>query len=135
MAVNQGYLNRATTAFDRGDCRTAINAALDAVGVVSVRADPFEILAYCDTRSRAFPLALRAMEAAERRDPGNWQYTYGLALTRALVGRDPRPAAALALRQNPMDRLAQDLDKQFREAGRSKRRWLRVAARADIPRR
>jgi hypothetical protein len=75
------------------------------------------------------------MEAAARRDPGNWQYSYGLALTRALVGRDPRPAAALAARQNPLDRLAHDLDEQMRKAGRSKRRWFRVAVRAEIPRR
>jgi hypothetical protein len=134
MAINQGYLNRAVAAFDRGDCRTAIDAALDSAGALNVRADPFEILGYCDTRARNFPLAVRAMQAAQRRDPGNWQYSYGLAVAQALAGTDPRPAAALARRQNPLDDLARRLDDRFREAGSSRRRWFRVAAAAEIPR-
>jgi hypothetical protein len=135
MAVNQGYLDRAVHAFDRQDCRTAIDAALDAASALNVRADPFEILGYCDTRARNFALAVRAMEAARRRDPGNWQYSYGLAVAQALDGKDPRPAAALARRQNPLDPLARTLDRRMRAAGMSKRRWFRAAARAEIPRR
>jgi O-Antigen ligase len=135
MAVNQGYLDRAVHAFDRQDCRTAIDAALDAASALNVRADPFEILGYCDTRARNFPLAVGAMEAARRRDPGNWQYSYGLAVAQALDGKDPRPAAALARRQNPLDPLARTLDRRMRAAGMSKRRWFRAAARAEIPRR
>ena len=133
VAVNQGYLDRAVTAFSKNDCATAIDAALDSTGAFNVRAEPFEILGYCDTRARDFPLAVRAMQAAQRRDPGNWQYSYGLAVAQALVGTDPRPAAAAARRQNPLDELARELDDGFRKAGSSKRRWFRVAARAEIP--
>jgi O-antigen ligase len=134
MAVNQGYLDRASNAFDRGDCRTAIDAALDSAGAFNVRADPFEILGYCDTRARNFPLAVRAFEAARHRDPGNWQYSYGLAVAQALAGTDPRPAAAEARRENPLEILARTLDDRLRAAGSSRRRWFRVAARAGIPR-
>ena len=133
VALNQRHLNRAVAAFDRGDCGTTIDAALDSVGAFNVRADPFELLGYCDARQRDFALAVRAMMAAQRRDPGNWQYAYGLAVAQALAGNDPRPAAAAALRQNPLEELARGLDRRLRVAGSSRRRWFRVAARAQIP--
>ena len=36
-----------------------------------------------------------------RRDPADWEYRYALALVRGAARRDPRPAAADALRLNP----------------------------------
>ena len=43
------------------------------------------------------------MRNAQRRDPHDWHYAYGLAVTQALAGQDPRPAAAQALRLNPLE--------------------------------
>ena len=54
-------------------------------------------------------LALAAMRNAQRRDPDNWQYAYGLAVAQALAGQDPRPAAAKALRLNPLEPMTSEL--------------------------
>ena len=131
VALNQASLNRSARAFKAGDCRTAIGGALDSLDVLSVRAEPFEILGYCDARAGQFQLALRAMQAARRQDPGNWQFAYGEAVMRGLNGLDPRPAAALARRLNPREALARELARAVR-SGRPDR-WRRGAARARIP--
>ena len=56
-----------------------------------------------------------------------------IALAQALAGEDPRPAAALAARLNPLEPLASDLERRLR-ATESPARWRRIAARAEIPR-
>ena len=59
-----------------------------------MRAEPFELIGYCDLRAGEPALAVAAFEAARRRDPEAWQYAYGLTVARALAGQDPRPAIA-----------------------------------------
>jgi hypothetical protein len=71
------------------------------------------------------------MQAARERDPGNWRYAYGLALAQARAGRDPRAAAALAVRLNPREPGAHALARDLRDAPR--REWPRVAGRASLP--
>jgi hypothetical protein len=74
---------------------------------------------------------VQAMRAARERDPDNWQYAYGVALAQARAGRDPRPAAALALRLNPREPVARAFARNLRDA--PEREWPRVAARAALP--
>jgi hypothetical protein len=131
VAASQSALTRASAAFERGDCATAVDAALDSRDALGVRPEPYELLGYCNLRGGAFGLAVQAMEAARARDPGNWRPAYGLAVARALDGRDPRAAIADARRLNPLDPRAADLA----EALDSDRpaRWRRAAARARLP--
>ena len=128
---SQTSLEAGLAAFDRGDCRAAIDDALDARDALSVRAEPFEVVGYCDLRAGANALAVDAMQAARDRDPNNWRYAYGLALARARAGEDPRAAAALALRLNPREQVAKDLVSALDATGR--RGWERVAGRAQLP--
>jgi O-antigen ligase len=132
VALSQGRLERAGRAFRAGDCTQATAAALDSLHTLSARPEPFELLGYCDLRAGQRRLALDAMRAAGRRDPGNWQYAYGLAVARALDGQDPRADSARALRLNPRSGLARDLFEALRGGG--PRRWARAAAKAQIPR-
>jgi hypothetical protein len=131
VVASEAPLSRSVQAFRRGDCRTAIDAALQSLDALDSRPEPFEILGYCDARAGRQDLAIRAMQGARRRDPDNWQYAYGLAVTQALAGRDPRPAAELARRLNPLSPLAQRLDRGLRSRSPARRR--QVAGRADIP--
>jgi len=128
---SESALGSAVSAFKSGDCGAAASAALDSLGALDVRAEPLEILGYCDIRARRPGLAVDAMRAALARDPGAWQYAYGLAVALAVAGEDPRAAAAEALRRNPLDQRARHLERALREAG--PRRWPRVAMRAAIP--
>jgi hypothetical protein len=71
------------------------------------------------------------MRAARARDPRNWQYAYGLAITQALAGQDPRSAAQLALRLNPLEPLARKLVRDMRSDSVKRRRTL--AGQAAVP--
>jgi O-antigen ligase len=132
VAVSQGPLERAGREFLAGDCTAATEAALDSLDALGSRPEPFELIGYCDIRAGRHRLAVEAMRAAQRRDPGSWQYAYGLAVARALDGQDPRPEAARARRLNPHSGLARDLSEALHAAG--PRGWARAAARAQIPR-
>ena len=89
------------------------------------------MLGYCDARAGENALAVRAMRSAVERDPDNWQYAYGLAVTQALAGQDPRAEAARARRLNPLEPLARDLERRLRAS--TPARWRSVAARAEVP--
>jgi hypothetical protein len=130
VATSQSHLDAATTAFHAGDCPTAVDAALSAQESLA-RAAADEIVGYSDLRGRPNTLALSAMRSAVARDPGNWQYRYGLAVAQALSGGDPRAAAAAALARNPQDPTAQDLVRAMRSPSPQAR--YRAAARARIP--
>jgi hypothetical protein len=131
VVASQLPLDRATRAFKARDCRAATDAALASAEALRSRPEPFELLGYCDIRFGQRMLAVRAMETAHRRDPGDWQYAYGLAIARALAGEDPRPMAALALQLNPRDRRTRALSGAIRRGGPA--RWPKAAARAEIP--
>jgi O-Antigen ligase len=131
IARSQDGLARATQAFRAGDCRTAVDAALDSLEALPSRPEPFELLGYCDIRAGDRGLAVSVMRAARSRDPEAWEYAYGLAVAEALDGRDPRPMAALAARLNPQDQRAAELSDRMRRGGPG--RWARDAANAPIP--
>jgi hypothetical protein len=71
------------------------------------------------------------MRSARARDPDNWQYAYGLAVTQALAGRDPREMARLAVRLNPLSALAHDFELGVRP--RDPAKWKAVAVTAPPP--
>ena len=132
MLRSQGPLEKAQDAFLVADCPTAVNAALTAVGRLGVRPEPWEVLGYCDARAGQYALARRAMAAAHARDPRNWRYLYGEAIVTGVAGGDARPAAAAALRRNPLEPLARTLVRDLARAGTAARR-REVARRAGIP--
>jgi cytochrome c-type biogenesis protein CcmH/NrfG len=115
-----------------GDCRGAIDNALASLEALRSRAEPFEVLGYCDSRLGLDELAVDAMEQAVRRDPRNWEMHYGLALVRGAAGLDPRAAARRALELSPDNLLAQEAVEQF-ESTRDPRAWERRARRAHLP--
>ena len=127
---SQVRLQDAVAAFNRGDCPATIDAALDSVGAVGARAEPWELIAYCDYRLGQPRLAVDAADAAVRRDAGDWEYHYALALVRGATGQDPRAAAAEALRLNPREQLAQNAVKAFRT--NRKAQWQRRATRLPL---
>ena len=114
MWRSQTRLADAGKAFERGNCNATVDAALDSLGAVGQRAEPWELIAYCDVRLGQAKLAIGAAEAAVRRDPDNWEYHYALALVRGAAREDPRRAAADALRLNPEQSEAQEAVKAFR---------------------
>ncbi len=131
VVASDGALSRARAAFERGDCGTAVDVALDSTEALPVRAEPFELIGYCDLRAGEPGLAVAAFEAARRRDPEAWQYAYGLSVARALAGEDPRPAIAAARRLNPREPRARDLAAALSSGGPAA--WRRAARQAPLP--
>jgi hypothetical protein len=132
IAWSQGPLNDAVRAFYRGDCPTAVDAALTSSERLAVRPEPFEVIGWCDVRAGEGRLAVAALSSARDRDPDNWAYAYGLAVARAVNGQDPRPLAALATRLNPREPLARDFARRMRTA-KSPARRRAIARRAQAP--
>ena len=131
VTVSESRLNTSTEALREGDCATATNSALGSLDALSSQAGAFEVLGWCDARAGANRLAVAAMRNARRRDPGNWHYAYGLAVTQALAGEDPRAAAALAKRLNPLDDYTAALERAVRFKSAARRRA--AVAKLDIP--
>jgi hypothetical protein len=125
-------LDRAARDFNRGHCSTAIASALDATVFLNAYPEPYEILAYCDARLGAEPLAVRMMRTAAARDPNNWRYQYGLAIVRGVARLDPRPAADRALRLNPLSERVRGLAEKL-SATQSPAKWERLARGARLP--
>ena len=129
VALSQAQLNSAIGAMYAGDCRQARDDAHGSLSDVSERPTPYSVLAYCDMGEGRYSPAVAAMEQALRRDPGNWNLYYGLAVARAGAGLDPRRAARTAARLNPLSLLAQSAPRRFR--GSSPSAW-RAAARSAV---
>jgi O-antigen ligase/polysaccharide polymerase Wzy-like membrane protein len=132
MAVSQGQLNRASEAFERGDCDEAIDAGLAASRAVSARPEPLQIIAYCDVRLGQRDLAVQVMGQAVDRDPRNWRTHYGLALVQGAAGMDPRPELRRALALNPLEPITRETIRLFRGAS-TPDDWRRRALRARLP--
>jgi hypothetical protein len=128
---SQSALDRATTALETDDCGTAVDSALSSLDALRLRAEPFEVLGWCDLRAGEYELAVGAMRAAQARDPDNWQYPYGLAVTSAFAGEDPRPAVRRTVELNPRDEQTEALVAAFR--GDDPAAWKRRAARLPLP--
>ncbi len=131
VVASQAALDRGTRAFRAADCTRAVDGALDSISALPSRPEPYELLGYCNLRARRLELGLAAMQASLVRDPDNWEYAYGLAVAQALNRVDPRPAAALAFRLNPLDVRTRELRDALQRGGPGRR--ARAAARARIP--
>lgn len=131
-ALSQQALDESVAAFRRGDCTRSADAALASIAYLSVRPQPFELLAYCDVRAGLSELAVRSMRKALARDPANWEYHYGLALVRGAAGLDPRPQAAAALVLNPLNPLTREAAIELGTAD-GPREWRRRAVEARLP--
>lgn len=105
--VSQQRLDAASYAFSRGDCVTARRESLDSISLLGNRADPYEIIAYCDVRLGQPGAAVAAIHRAVALDPGDWNYRYDLALMEAADGLDPRAAARVAAQFDPREPLVQ----------------------------
>lgn len=97
---SQSELDRSRHAFERNDCRESIDASLASISALAMRAEPWELLGYCDLRLGRPRLARRALREAVARDPNSWEVHYGLALVQAASGKDPRRAARRARTQS-----------------------------------
>jgi Flp pilus assembly protein TadD len=105
MWLSQRKLNDATSLYNTGHCPQATRAAVSSISIVGSRADPYQVLSYCDVLADKPQLAVTTMRKAISLDPGDWNYRYGLAIMKAAAGQDPRSAAREALLLNPRDPL------------------------------
>jgi hypothetical protein len=124
-------LERGSRAFAAGDCTGAVDGALDSLDRLRVRAAPYALLGYCNLRGGQHRLAVAAMQRARERDPGNWEYAYGVAVAEAIAGDDPLDAARDAVELNPREPLALDLEQKLASARPA--RWPAIAGRAQVP--
>lgn len=130
IALSQQHLREAIVDIRRGDCGATISSSLQSLGALSARAEPYELLGYCDARLGYLPLAQRMVREAIERDPGNWEYRYDLALVRAAAGVDPRPAIRQARRRNPLSGMLVRFERAM--ATDDPRTWRRRAAQAPL---
>ncbi len=131
VAISQGLLNSAVRNLQAGNCGEASSEALDAIHVLSVRPEPYQVLGFCDSRTGQHQLAVQMLETAVDRDPGEWESYYGLALVEGAAGEDPRPAARKAYELAPKVALAQEAVEMFRTNDPQK--WRRRAINARLP--
>jgi hypothetical protein len=123
---SQGRLETAERALYASDCAKAGSSALSSIGWLDIRPEPYEILGFCDVERGLPRLGVAAMKQAVRRDPGSWETYYTLAIAQAAAGIDPRPAAARALRMNPLEPLTREEVREFQSA--SPTEWVNRAA-------
>jgi O-antigen ligase len=131
ITVSQSRLDSAVAEFDRGDCDRAIGSARGSLDALALRAEPHEVIGYCDVRLGEGALAEAAMEKAVDRDPDNWETHYGLALARASHGVDPMPALYEAQSLNPREPSVQEAISGMQ--GQSPQEWERLARSASLP--
>jgi hypothetical protein len=122
---SQRHLDDAEHALYASRCSSASRAALSSIGWLDVRAQPYEVLGFCDLE-RGFPhLGVEAMRQAARRDPAGWETHYALAIAQASAGVDPRASIRQALQMNPLDPLVREAARRLRTA--SSVEWVRRA--------
>jgi hypothetical protein len=130
VALSQSNLTRSIAAFAGGNCNAAVRYALQATSYVGARAEPFEVVGYCDARYHHTRLAVAAIQNAINRDPENWEYRYDMSVVRGLGGLDPRAAARQALTLNPLNPLTASLETALRTA--NPHLWRVRAAKAPL---
>jgi hypothetical protein len=133
VAVSQADLDASVHAFDRNDCATAINRAQAAHRVVGSRPEPLEIIGYCYSRDGNARQAMTTMKGAVSRDPGDWEFRYGLGVVTAAAGSNPLPALRSALRLDPHEPLIADAMHALRGKRPAARRRLASSLPLDVP--
>jgi hypothetical protein len=95
-----------------------------------LRAEPDAVLGLCAVRDGRYAAAIADMDAARARDPGSWEYRYGLAIVRAAAGQDPRRDIAAALALDPLEPALQAAAVSF--AATVPMMWKRGATSAPL---
>jgi O-antigen ligase len=131
IAISQRDLDRSLAALERDDCAEATRLAQASHSALPTRSEPYEILAYCASRSGDGQDSISLMNSAIDRDPDDWRLYYGLAVVRAAAGEDPGAAAARALRLNPLEPLASFAVKRLARA--DPEQWQHRAQSAPLP--
>ncbi len=122
---SQGHLEDAEHELHASNCAQASSSALSSIGWLEVRPEPYEILGLCDVERGLPRQGVEAMRRAVHYDPGSWETYYALAIAQAASGIDPRPAAARALRMDPLEPLTKEEVAEFRTA--SPTEWVNRA--------
>src|SRR3954471_18885984 len=89
--ASQRSSNAAFDALHAGNCRKATSKASDSIRLLSIRPEPYEVIALCQARAGRPNLALQAMLRAVARDPKNARYHFELAAIQGGLGLDPHP--------------------------------------------
>jgi O-antigen ligase len=131
VAISQGKLDSAVRKFEAGNCGGASQEALSAIHVLSVRPDPYQVIGFCDMIEGQDALAVSLLETAVKRDEGEWESWYGLAVTQAAAGRSPVAAARRAYELAPREPLAEEGNDLFTNG--NPKIWKRRAATARLP--
>jgi len=134
VAVSERGRAAGLDAFKRGDCPAATAAANRSLSALDTRAEPYEVIGYCQAAAGAYRAGAANFQAAARDDPENWEPQFGLALTRAAAGLDPRAAAARSVRLNP---LVPESAAAARRLARSSdpAEWAAIAESTALPKR
>jgi hypothetical protein len=130
IAVSEHQTETALDAYSAGDCGRAASAARTANRALALRAEPSAVLGLCAARDRRYATAITEMRTAHARDPGSWEYWYGLGIVRAAAGLDPRPDITAALRLDPREPALQAAAVSF--SGKDQTTWKRGAASAPL---
>jgi O-antigen ligase len=101
--ASQRQLNDARDGLRAGDCPRAIDRAADAINSLSVRSEPYEVLALCQQKRGRAGFAVDAMRQAVKHDPNNWRYHYELGILLGATGGQARPEIERAHELNPYE--------------------------------
>jgi hypothetical protein len=101
LFASQRQLDDAQAALRAGKCPAAVDRAQASIKTLSIRPEPYEVLALCQQKAGRTRFGVLAMERAVARDPDNWRYHYELAVLQGGVSINPRPELETAHRLNP----------------------------------
>jgi hypothetical protein len=101
LFASQRQLNDSLDALRAGNCSVATDRAEASIKTLSIRPEPYEVLAICQQRQGRTRFGVLALERAVKRDPDNWRYHYELAALEGGVSLNPRPELVTAHRLNP----------------------------------
>jgi O-antigen ligase len=99
--ASQRQLNDARDALRANNCARAIDRAADSIDSLSIRPEPYEVLALCQARRGQLGLAIAAVHQAISHEPDNWRYHYDLGVLLGAAGREARPELERAQQLNP----------------------------------
>jgi hypothetical protein len=113
VLISQARLDESLDHFKAGNCAAAVESARSSSSALGLRAEPYEVVGYCELRAGSRRRGVAAMEKAVDRDPDNWRYHLGLALGRAILRQDPRPEIRKTLELNPRDPASLEAARRF----------------------
>ena len=104
IAVSEARLERARAAYGQGNCGAAASEARASANALPSRAEPYELIGFCEIEAGRYRSATASMQAAADRDPQDWRYRFGLAVAKGAAGDGggaARAEQAARLRKSP----------------------------------